>query len=269
MTTRLDDTGLTFSDASLQAIAAGQLPGYLFGYTMSTAGASTTMSITAGKAQDSTGVQLMTLTAIAKTTAAWLLGTAAGGLDTGAIAVNSWYHFYVIRRPDTGVVDVVFSLSATAPTLPAAFTQFRRIGSGRTNPSSQWTKFSQNGDEFLWDVASADVVGFTGSTSIQPATLLVPLGVKTNAIITAAGLIGGAGTNARGYVFSPDINLAIALASLSNMNFGGTGAANTQFWSQLTIRANTASQVYFSIDAANGSVYINTHGYIDTRGRVA
>ena len=108
--------------------------GYLFGLTMSTAGASTTMTIAAGIATDSTGVRMMKLvSAISKTTSAWAAGTAAGGLDTGAIAASTWYHFFEIMNPATGAVDVLFSLSATAPTMPTGYTLFRRIGSMLTN----------------------------------------------------------------------------------------------------------------------------------------
>ena len=43
-------------------------------------------------------------------------GTPAGGLDTGVVG-NGTYHIFLIKRPDTGVVDALFSLSATAPTM--------------------------------------------------------------------------------------------------------------------------------------------------------
>src|SRR5438477_221009 len=75
-------------------------------------------SVSAGVAVDSTNTVLMTLAAsISKTTGAWAVGSGNGGLDTGAIANSTWYHVYVIERPDTSIVDVAFSLSATAPTI--------------------------------------------------------------------------------------------------------------------------------------------------------
>lgn len=42
---------------------------------------------------------------------AWAVGSAAGGRDVGAIADGTW-HLHLIKRPDTGVVDVLESLSA-------------------------------------------------------------------------------------------------------------------------------------------------------------
>ena len=63
-------------------------------------------------------------------------------MDTGSVANNTWYHVHLIKRPVTGVVDVLFSLSATAPTLPTSYTIFRRIGSMRTDGSARWRRLS-------------------------------------------------------------------------------------------------------------------------------
>jgi hypothetical protein len=45
----------------------------------------------------------------------------AGGLDAGSEAASTWYHLWVIARAD-GTTSVIFSTSATAPTLPAGYT---------------------------------------------------------------------------------------------------------------------------------------------------
>jgi hypothetical protein len=115
------------------------LRNFIDGYTLSTAGSSATMSIGAGQASDSTNAAYITLAAsIDKTTGSWAVGSTNGGLDTGTIANSTWYHFYAIRRPDTGVVDVIFSLSASSPALPTNYTQYRLIGAAQTNGSAQW-----------------------------------------------------------------------------------------------------------------------------------
>lgn len=65
--------------------------------------------------------------------ASWAVGTNAGSLDTGAVG-NNTYYIWEIKRPDTGVVDTLTSLSSTAPTMPANYTlktligQFTRVG---------------------------------------------------------------------------------------------------------------------------------------------
>jgi hypothetical protein len=88
------------------------------------------------------------------------LGTAAGALDTGAIANSTWYHVWLIERVDTGVVDVLFSLSATAPTMPANYTRKRRIGSmkdGRFRALGY--RSPKLATEFLWGVNQMVVDG--------------------------------------------------------------------------------------------------------------
>lgn len=67
--------------------------------------------------------------------AAWAVGTNAGGLDTGTKANSTLYFVHVIRRSDTGVVDVLLSTSATAPTMPANYDQRDLIAVAGTDGS--------------------------------------------------------------------------------------------------------------------------------------
>ncbi len=239
---------------------------YLAGCTMSTAGASATMSIAAGQCMDSTNAFGMTLAAIAKTTSAWAVGTGNGGIDTGAIANATWYHFYAIRRPDTGVVDVVFSTNATTPTLPANYTQYRYFGSGLTNGSAQWVKFIQIGDNVLWDVAVIDVDAQNPGTAAVSRTLSTPLGVKTLANLSC-GIYSG--TNANTGVFSSlDVSdqapQAVGTASLTGFSTNSviTSTAVWQFSSNKVI-TSTASQIRSRLVASGASdrVGIITRGW--------
>lgn len=87
------------------------------------------IDISAGVASDSGNAYLMVLssTLVKRLDAAWAVGTNQGGLDTGSIA-NTTYYVWLIRRPDTGVVDALFSTSSTSPTMPTNYTQKRLIG---------------------------------------------------------------------------------------------------------------------------------------------
>jgi hypothetical protein len=69
--------------------------------------------------------------------AAWAVGTNQGGLDTGSKANSTWYYIWVIHRSDTDVTDILFSTSATSPTMPSSFDYKRRlrIGAMLTNSS--------------------------------------------------------------------------------------------------------------------------------------
>src|ERR1700753_3397372 len=94
---------------------------YIDGYQMSTAGSSATLTVGAGIAMDSTNVSLISLPSgnIAKTTSSWAAGTGVGGLDTGTIANNTWYHWFVILNPISGAMDVVFSATSTPNSGPS------------------------------------------------------------------------------------------------------------------------------------------------------
>lgn len=59
----------------------------------------------------------------------------AGGLDTGVEAPDQWYAVHVIDGP-TVAPSGIFSVNRTAPTLPAGYTMFRRVGYARNNAAS-------------------------------------------------------------------------------------------------------------------------------------
>lgn len=61
----------------------------------------------------------------------------ANGLDTGSIAYSTWYYVFVIAKPD-GTVAGLLSLSGTAPTLPATYTYFARVGSIRIQAATNY-----------------------------------------------------------------------------------------------------------------------------------
>jgi hypothetical protein len=244
--------------------------GYLGGLTLSTAGASTIFSVAAGEAVDSTQAALPTLiTSISKTTSAWAVGSGNSALDTGTIAANTWYHVHLIKRTDTGVVDVLISLSATAPTLPTNYTVFRRIGSMKTNASSQWTAFIQLGDEFIFTVPFFDI----SSAAITSASrtlyaLSVPTGIQVNALfrfqaLSSSGALALAVTSpdeadvAAGYVAGAAGN---SLRTPANVNDAVAQAFN--------VRTNTLGQIGVRASLTSGTINAMTYGYIDTRGKL-
>lgn len=248
------------------------LPNYLTGLALSTAGSSSTFGVAAGFATDSTNASMMALaSAYTKTTSSWAVGSGNGALDTGTIANSTWYHVFLIKRPDTGVVDVLVSTSAASPTLPTNYTLSRRIGSMKTDGSGQWTKFSQNGDEFLWDTPVLNYGASPGTTAIQTLAVTTPLGVKTNAILHVGGFPGASG-DGRGWIFSPDTNSIGALSSSGNqyINFGlQSGTPSTgQSYCLLRVRTNTSGQVKYSMKSSDGGAIIATAGWVDGRGKL-
>lgn len=244
---------------------------YLAGLTLSTAGSSTTMTTAAGMAADSANAFLMKLaSSVAKTTSAWAVGTGNGGLDTGAIANSTWYHFYLIQRLDTSVVDVLFSLSVSAPTMPTNYGLKRRIGSGKTDGGGNWTAFTQDGDYFEWSAPVLDVNASNPGTAAVTRTLTVPTGVNLLAVMNA--ILAAKAT--AGVLYLSDLATTDAAASNTLAPLGqiaNAGAAGTVYQAtQAQIRTNTSAQIRSRVGSgsdADTQVNIATVGWIDRRGR--
>lgn len=89
--------------------------GAIGGLTLSNDGSApnTVLDIAAGYACSDDASTLMKLgSAFTKSIASnWAVGSGNGGLDTGTVGASLFYHTYLIERTDTGVVDVLLSLS--------------------------------------------------------------------------------------------------------------------------------------------------------------
>lgn len=135
------------------------------------------IAIAPGAARSADDTANLKLSAILtkKIDAVWAVGDDAGGLDTGSFAANTLYAIWLIKRPDTGVVDALFSLSFSAPTMPTNYTKKRLIAAVRTNVVPAIVQYIQSGDYFRFLVPANDVSGaaITDAT-FADATLLVP-----------------------------------------------------------------------------------------------
>lgn len=117
--------------------------------------------------------------------AAWAVGTNAGGLDTGSIG-NSDYYIWLIMRSDTGVVDALYSLSSTAPTMPSNYDFKRLIGWIKRVAAAivLFTAYelSGGGIEVAWTTPTLDIsLSNTLTTSRRTDAVKVPLNFSTTA----------------------------------------------------------------------------------------
>lgn len=226
------------------------------------------IDIAVGEARSSDNLENLLLdTAITKQLdAAWAVGTGLGGLDTGAEASSTWYHVWLIKRTDTGVTDALFSLSASAPTMPASYTAKRRLGSVFNSAGSVITAFQQVGDRFRWSVPVADIVDTDPGTAAVTRTLSVPLGVVTFADISV-GLAQSTTAIIWGLVTALDEADTTPSATMSN--FGASLASQNQSYGQFSIKTNTSSAIRSRQAASAGAVVlrITTFGWIDRRDR--
>lgn len=173
--------------AAAHALRAGQYGSQLNGWTYQNSGSD--IAIAAGSGLDSTRAYFITGAALTKTTGAWAAGNNAGGLDTGTIGNNDYY-IWAIARSDTGVVDYLFSLSSTAPTMPASYNYARLIGwfkrAGGVNVAFHTYETNGGGIEFAWDAPALDInLSNTLTTSRRTDALRVPLNFSVIANIVA------------------------------------------------------------------------------------
>ncbi len=258
-------------------IAVGVMRGYIDGLITSRA-STTTATVGVGCARDSTDTYSLYLSAATTKTlqssGAWTAGTGNNGLDTGAAANTTWYHVWVISTATGGSVDVLFSTSATAPTMPATYTLKRRIGSFLTDGSAHLILWTQVGNEFFWDVPVADVAASNPGTSAVTRTLTVPTGVRVKANISVSIVGSTSSTDSADGVYISDLSVTDTAASVTVFNpayeassattslkLGVSGACWTNTSAQVRSRLQTS--------AAGTTLRIGTNGWTDPRGQNA
>lgn len=263
-------TGKVLSDSGIPATSIqSATAGHLYGLTMSNAAGDPTNDITtaAGSAasSDTLPYEMVLGSAITKQLdAAWAVGNNAGGRMSAAAIANTTYHVFLIRRPDTGVVDVGFDVSATAPTMPANYTQFRRIGS-IMRESGAIVTFRQVGDMFKRGVFTAN----SSTTAYGPSLTYmgVPLGIQVQPIILSTLQVAASS--------SANVQIGDAAHGSIEANISGfTSIAGLSPPLRTTVPSgfitNTSGQLYSALSIGSGTVTaqsLGTIGWADTRGR--
>ena len=257
----------------MQGLFGLKFNGLIHGLTLSNNASDATndIDIASGVAADSTGAAFLTLASgiTKRLDAAWAVGSGNGGLDTGSIA-NATYHMWLIMRSDTGVVDVLFSTSATSPTMPANYNYRRRIGSiVRTGGAIKG--FTQDGDRFTWKTGVQDVNATNPGAAAVTRTLTVPTGINVIADLFVR-LAQAATTDTPGTVALTDLESTNAAADATNGSLywfqnvtGGTFISG----GSVMVRTNTSGQIRSRLEASstNTLLTIGTKGWIDRRGK--
>jgi hypothetical protein len=258
------------------AAATGPLtviPNYLGGLTLSndTTSANTVIDIATGGAASDDNAAMMTLpNAFTKSiSGTWAVNSGSAGLDAGAVAASTWYHVFLIGNTSTGAVDVLFSTSATAPTMTlpnaAGFTKKRRIGSIKTNASSQIILFTQVGDQFLWITPTVDYTNGGVTVAMSALTLTVPTGVKVIADVNGyfvGSVVGNAVT-----ILSPDQTGASQGVPAGNQQLL-VQVANIPVVMKGSFRTNISGQILIGGNAAFAAgLWVDTFGWLDNRGK--
>jgi hypothetical protein len=106
-----------------------------------------TIGFIAGTFITSSGIQIYLPTTRKKiqSSGVWTAGDTNNGLDTGARVANTFYRTFVIQNNTSGAYDILFSISATSPTVPSGYTNLGimdyaliRANSSNIIPFSRW-----------------------------------------------------------------------------------------------------------------------------------
>lgn len=121
--------------------------------------------------------------------------TGVNGLDTGALAANTWYHVWLVSSGRGAAIGALLSLSATTP--GGGFAYKQRIGAVRTGGASTFLRTLQKGNVTRYQVVAASttpnlpqmasgVVGSTGTptyVSIAGAGFFPPTATRWNMLL--------------------------------------------------------------------------------------
>ena len=256
-------------------VEASSPRGYLAGLNLSnnSGDANNDIDISAGFCRDSTNSASITLAAALtkRSDAAWAVGTNNGGMDTGTKPNSGTLHVWIIKRSDTGVVDALFSTSASSPTMPTNYDYKRRIGSVRTDSSGNIFGFVQTGDDFYFKSPSTvglDINVTNPGTSAVLRTLSVPAGVKVKAYLIVS--TNNDTSNDAVYLSDPDctdIAASNTASPLAHVSVYTTPNDNPQ--GDIAVWTNTSNQIRsrHAVSGASNDFRIQTLGWMDYRGR--
>ena len=203
--------------------------------------------------------------------ASWATGDDAGGLSSSLTLTNAtWYHVFLILV--SGVVEVGFDTSVVAANLIAdhSATKYRRIGSVRRGTATN-IAFIQIGDKFLFDVNISEIASVDPGTSAVLVPLTMPLGIVVEAIL-AIVINDDSASNAADVhllVTSPDQTDTVpSVTRFTVVSQHGDGVEESDaVYGEFT--TDTSSQIRYRISrsAADVTIRIQNHGWVDRRGR--
>lgn len=124
--------------------------------------------------------------------------TGANGIDTGALANNSFIYVYAIYNPTTNVWATLGSISVSSPTLPSGYTVFILIGASLTDGSAHLLVTRQIGNEVFYQTPQTiftNQVGVSSLTSQSLSSCIAATIVKSVSGIFTANLISSVTNN--------------------------------------------------------------------------
>jgi hypothetical protein len=205
--------------------------------------------------------------------AVWAVGTNQGMRASGAAIADGTYHIFVIRRPDTGVVDIAADTSATGANIAAntnvAYTQIRRIFS-ILRESGAIVGIIQDGDKFTRKVTIRSSSVSNQDTNAQLIAVNIPTGVRFDANLICSMFDTTPAAQVNWLITDPSQTDTAPSATILSM-YTNIPVASAKSFSFLSLRVmtNTSAQIRSRVDTQLADLYLNifTIGWYDDRGR--
>jgi len=161
--------------------------------------------------------------------------TGAGGLDTGALAPNTFYYEYLIWNPTTSTLKALGSTSPTAPTMPSGYTYKVRYASRLTDGSSHFYRMRKANRETQYLVGTNPTTPFVvasgsaGSISVPTYTTVSLSSFLPPTARRFRGVAGCTGANSSGIAVAPNAswpgNASTVFGFAANQGAAGANVA--------------------------------------------
>ena len=191
-------------------------------------------------------------------------GTGAGYLDSGIVTQNTWYAVHLIANAlNTLPVQALLSLSATAPTLPAGYTLFRRVGwvSTENDANAHLLSTYRYGDKVTYfDPALYSQSVNSGGVTKQFATYIPPTSrIGRFAITGNVGVPGVQSSTVR--VRTTGASAYVVVAIDYNIEAEHADLTMTAAAAQVEWLVDASRQLDIGVTTSGSTVYVT--GYID------
>ena len=198
----------------------------------------------------------------------WVAGDNAGGFPSGlTLAVDTWYHLFVIKNTTSKVVDAGFDTSLVAANLlsdAAGYTEFRRVGSVLTDGSSNIIAFKMyeigGARRTIWDVAVSEYTSLDPGTAAVLRAMTVPLGVEVKVLHTVEIVDSTPTAPTFCLITHPDQTDTTPSASASTFN-NRSNTEQSQVKSEFLTNTSQQIRTRISFSAADVSLIGFTEGW--------
>jgi hypothetical protein len=253
---------ITTPDATISSTGLSYLPEFI---TITNTPTSSTNQITFGAGNfqfsDGSGQARLSSNMIKDIHLNWVSGSGNGGLFSGTVAANTWYHCWMIYNPTTSIVDAGFDVITSGllpPNLPSGYTKYSYRGSILTDSSANILAFIQNGNIFYFANA---ITNYSGNSPTSSTTLRVS--VPTGFILTVLLSVAAATPTSTLVYFMRFIQNgqtpATPTVNNSQYQLGGISGLNTSI--NFEMPTDAGGQIAWQATGVLNTT-INTWGYI-------